>query len=89
MCCDLNLPNFSLGFQDVVTIDMLREAYPLLDIVDHNRRPKDSVSCINIEVRLCSVTDEFDVLPIVYILQIPPTKGLRPIDGMFPTQLNL
>ena len=36
--------NFSLGFQDVVTIDELREAYPVLDVVDHNRRPKDSVS---------------------------------------------
>ncbi|CAF95872.1 unnamed protein product [Tetraodon nigroviridis] len=33
----------NLGFQDVVTIDMLREAYPVLDVVDHNRRPKDSV----------------------------------------------
>ncbi|XP_029908940.1 haloacid dehalogenase-like hydrolase domain-containing 5 [Myripristis murdjan] len=33
----------NLGFQDVVTIDMLREAYPLLDVVDHNRRPKDVV----------------------------------------------
>lgn len=43
---DFNLPNFSLGFQDVVTIDMLREAYPLLDVVDHNRRPKGSVSAV-------------------------------------------
>ncbi|XP_026775162.2 haloacid dehalogenase-like hydrolase domain-containing 5 [Pangasianodon hypophthalmus] len=33
----------NLGFQNVVTIDMLREAYPLLDVVDHNRRPKDMV----------------------------------------------
>lgn len=33
----------NLGFQDVVTIDMLREAYPVLDVVDHNRRPKDGV----------------------------------------------
>ncbi|KAF4081461.1 hypothetical protein AMELA_G00161430 [Ameiurus melas] len=33
----------NLGFQNVVTIDMLREAYPLLDMVDHNRRPKDVV----------------------------------------------
>ncbi|XP_020497248.1 haloacid dehalogenase-like hydrolase domain-containing 5 [Labrus bergylta] len=33
----------NLGFQDVVTIDMLREAYPLLDVVDHSRRPKDSI----------------------------------------------
>ncbi|XP_077423399.1 haloacid dehalogenase-like hydrolase domain-containing 5 [Vanacampus margaritifer] len=32
-----------LGFQNVVTIDDLREGYPLLDIVDHNRRPKDSI----------------------------------------------
>ncbi|KAJ8386893.1 hypothetical protein AAFF_G00164900 [Aldrovandia affinis] len=31
----------NLGFQNVVTIDMLREAYPLQDVVDHNRRPKD------------------------------------------------
>ncbi|KAI4905642.1 hypothetical protein NFI96_011329 [Prochilodus magdalenae] len=33
----------NLGFQNVITIDMLREAYPLLDVVDHNRRPKDVV----------------------------------------------
>ncbi|KAM4734245.1 haloacid dehalogenase-like hydrolase domain-containing 5 [Anableps anableps] len=32
-----------LGFEDVVTIDMLREAYPVLDVVDHNRRPKDFI----------------------------------------------
>ncbi|XP_019749777.1 haloacid dehalogenase-like hydrolase domain-containing 5 [Hippocampus comes] len=32
-----------LGFKNVVTIDNLREGYPLLDIVDHNRRPKDSI----------------------------------------------
>uniref|UniRef100_A0A3P9Q8B1 Haloacid dehalogenase like hydrolase domain containing 5 n=1 Tax=Poecilia reticulata TaxID=8081 RepID=A0A3P9Q8B1_POERE len=31
----------NLGFEDVVTIDMVREAYPVLDVVDHNRRPKD------------------------------------------------
>lgn len=40
----LTSQSYSLGFQDVVTIDMLREAYPVLDVVDHNRRPKDSVS---------------------------------------------
>ncbi|MEQ2293683.1 hypothetical protein AMECASPLE_036071 [Ameca splendens] len=34
----------NLGFENVVTIDMLREAYPVLDFVDHNRRPKDFVS---------------------------------------------
>lgn len=33
----------NVGFQNVVTIDMLRKAYPLLDMVDHNRRPKDVV----------------------------------------------
>ncbi|KAM6937490.1 haloacid dehalogenase-like hydrolase domain-containing 5 [Xenentodon cancila] len=33
----------NLGFEDVVTVDMLREAYPVLDVVDHNRRPKDSI----------------------------------------------
>ncbi|XP_017274325.1 haloacid dehalogenase-like hydrolase domain-containing 5 [Kryptolebias marmoratus] len=33
----------NLGFEDVVTIDMLREAYPVLDVVDHNRRPKDGI----------------------------------------------
>lgn len=31
----------NVGFKNVVTIDMLREANPLLDVVDHNRRPKD------------------------------------------------
>lgn len=33
----------NLGFQDVVTIDMLREAYPVLDVVDHDRRPKHGI----------------------------------------------
>ncbi|XP_034391375.1 haloacid dehalogenase-like hydrolase domain-containing 5 isoform X1 [Cyclopterus lumpus] len=33
----------NLGFQEVVTIDMLREAYSLLDVVDHSRRPKDNI----------------------------------------------
>ncbi|XP_043083819.1 haloacid dehalogenase-like hydrolase domain-containing 5 isoform X2 [Puntigrus tetrazona] len=33
----------NVGFKNVVTIDMLREAHPLLDVVDHNRRPKDPV----------------------------------------------
>uniref|UniRef100_UPI00398F1DE2 haloacid dehalogenase-like hydrolase domain-containing 5 isoform X2 n=1 Tax=Pristiophorus japonicus TaxID=55135 RepID=UPI00398F1DE2 len=31
----------NLGFKRVITIDMLREAFPLLDIVDRNRRPKE------------------------------------------------
>ncbi|KAJ0041694.1 hypothetical protein NL108_009488, partial [Boleophthalmus pectinirostris] len=31
---------FSLGFNNVISIDMLRESFPLLDMVDHNRRPK-------------------------------------------------
>lgn len=44
---------YSLGFQDVVTIDMLREAYPVLDVVDHNRRPKDSVSTADITSKMC------------------------------------
>ncbi|XP_034537458.1 haloacid dehalogenase-like hydrolase domain-containing 5 [Notolabrus celidotus] len=30
----------SLGFQKVVSIEQLREHHPLLDMVDHNRRPK-------------------------------------------------
>ncbi|XP_029519807.1 haloacid dehalogenase-like hydrolase domain-containing 5 [Oncorhynchus nerka] len=30
----------NLGFQNVVSVDMLRESFPLLDMVDHNRRPK-------------------------------------------------
>ncbi|KAM8971848.1 haloacid dehalogenase-like hydrolase domain-containing 5 [Pelodytes ibericus] len=29
-----------LGFRNIVTIDDLRTAYPLLDMVDHSRRPK-------------------------------------------------
>lgn len=44
VCLTLTSQSYSLGFQDVVTIDMLREAYPVLDVVDHNRRPKESVS---------------------------------------------
>ncbi|XP_026996613.1 haloacid dehalogenase-like hydrolase domain-containing 5 [Tachysurus fulvidraco] len=30
----------NLGFTKVVSIDMVRESFPLLDMVDHNRRPK-------------------------------------------------
>ncbi|XP_012693934.2 haloacid dehalogenase-like hydrolase domain-containing 5 [Clupea harengus] len=30
----------NLGFMKVVSIDMLRESFPLLDMVDHNRRPR-------------------------------------------------
>uniref|UniRef100_A0A672ZEE7 Haloacid dehalogenase-like hydrolase domain-containing 5 n=1 Tax=Sphaeramia orbicularis TaxID=375764 RepID=A0A672ZEE7_9TELE len=34
----------SLGFQKVVTIEQLRQHHPLLDMVDHNRRPSLSSS---------------------------------------------
>ncbi|XP_066529246.1 haloacid dehalogenase-like hydrolase domain-containing 5 isoform X2 [Hoplias malabaricus] len=30
----------NVGFTNVVSIDQLRESFPLLDMVDHNRRPK-------------------------------------------------
>lgn len=30
----------SVGFNNVVSVDMLRESFPLMDMVDHNRRPK-------------------------------------------------
>lgn len=30
----------NLGFNNVISIDTLRESFPLLDMVDHNRRPK-------------------------------------------------
>uniref|UniRef100_A0A8C7WML5 Haloacid dehalogenase-like hydrolase domain-containing 5 n=1 Tax=Oryzias sinensis TaxID=183150 RepID=A0A8C7WML5_9TELE len=30
----------NVGFKNVISVDMLRESYPLLDMVDHNRRPK-------------------------------------------------
>ncbi|XP_023655492.2 haloacid dehalogenase-like hydrolase domain-containing 5 [Paramormyrops kingsleyae] len=30
----------NLGFEKVLSIGMLRESFPLLDVVDHNRRPK-------------------------------------------------
>ncbi|XP_029548569.1 haloacid dehalogenase-like hydrolase domain-containing 5 [Salmo trutta] len=36
----------NLGFQNVVSIDMLTEYFPLLDMVDHNRRPKQPSSPI-------------------------------------------
>ncbi|KAJ8016208.1 hypothetical protein DPEC_G00004800 [Dallia pectoralis] len=36
----------NLGFQNVVSIDTLRESFPLLDMVDHNRRPKVPSSAI-------------------------------------------
>lgn len=67
VCSTLTYQTNSLGFQDVVTIDMLREAYPVLDVVDHNRRPKDSVRTFGIEVNSCSIaiaiTDECNSLP--------------------------
>lgn len=34
----------SLGFRKLITIDRLREVCPLLDMVDHDRRPKALVS---------------------------------------------
>lgn len=45
----------SLGFTKVVSIDMVRESFPLLDMVDHNRRPKVPVSdltlfCVFIQI---------------------------------------
>uniref|UniRef100_A0A673I1L1 Haloacid dehalogenase like hydrolase domain containing 5 n=1 Tax=Sinocyclocheilus rhinocerous TaxID=307959 RepID=A0A673I1L1_9TELE len=43
MTCDLSTCVRDVGFKNVVTIDMLREANPLLDVVDHNRRPKDMI----------------------------------------------
>lgn len=52
--CYFNPLNTSLGFEDVVTIDKLREAYPVLDVVDHNRRPKNGVSSIDVEARFHS-----------------------------------
>ncbi|KAI3369584.1 hypothetical protein L3Q82_024491, partial [Scortum barcoo] len=36
----------SLGFQKVVSIEQLREYHPLLDMVDHKRRPKLPVSIL-------------------------------------------
>ncbi|KAG1962673.1 haloacid dehalogenase-like hydrolase domain-containing 5 [Pimephales promelas] len=39
----------NVGFTNVVSIDMLRESFPLLDMVDHNRRPKlPSSSVVNL-----------------------------------------
>ncbi|TSW08315.1 Haloacid dehalogenase-like hydrolase domain-containing 5 [Bagarius yarrelli] len=35
-----------LGFTNVISIDMVRESFPLLDMVDHNRRPKVPVTVI-------------------------------------------
>ncbi|KAM9859231.1 haloacid dehalogenase-like hydrolase domain-containing 5 [Aulostomus maculatus] len=36
----------TLGFQHVVTIEQLREHHPLLDMVDHNRRPQPPPSSL-------------------------------------------
>ncbi|XP_037650825.1 haloacid dehalogenase-like hydrolase domain-containing 5 [Sebastes umbrosus] len=36
----------TLGFQKVVSVEQLREHFPLLDMVDHNRRPKLSSSLL-------------------------------------------
>lgn len=80
---DFNYQPFSLGFQDVVTIDMLREAYPVLDVVDHNRRPKDSVSTAHITLKTYWHTKCSQKHCNLWYQQVPPTKGLRPIDGTF------
>uniref|UniRef100_A0A3P8T795 Zgc:77375 n=1 Tax=Amphiprion percula TaxID=161767 RepID=A0A3P8T795_AMPPE len=45
----------NLGFKNVMSIDMLRESYPLLDMVDHNRRPK-------LPVRFCNPVQKLDVI---------------------------
>lgn len=37
----------TLGFQNVVDVEQLREHYPLLDMVDHYRRPKLSSSALH------------------------------------------
>uniref|UniRef100_A0A674JIL2 Haloacid dehalogenase-like hydrolase domain-containing 5 n=1 Tax=Terrapene triunguis TaxID=2587831 RepID=A0A674JIL2_9SAUR len=37
-----------LGFCQPITIDILRETYPLLDMVDHDRRPKVLVSALSV-----------------------------------------
>lgn len=68
---------------------MLREAYPVLDVVDHNRRPKDSVSTANFTSEdTCIHSALRNIVTSVCILQVPPTKGLRPIDGKFPHRMN-
>uniref|UniRef100_A0A3P9DJV9 Haloacid dehalogenase-like hydrolase domain-containing 5 n=1 Tax=Maylandia zebra TaxID=106582 RepID=A0A3P9DJV9_9CICH len=41
----------NVGFKNVISIDMLRESYPLLDMVDHNRRPKLPVRFYNLPIR--------------------------------------
>uniref|UniRef100_A0A8C2HJ25 Haloacid dehalogenase like hydrolase domain containing 5 n=1 Tax=Cyprinus carpio TaxID=7962 RepID=A0A8C2HJ25_CYPCA len=46
MSIAVNVVLVHVGFKNVVTIDMLREANPLLDVVDHNRRPKDMVTVV-------------------------------------------
>ncbi len=83
--------NFSVGFKNVVTIDMLREMNPLLDVVDHNRRPKDLVSRKN-DLWICKYhyyyLNRFLILTIKHWLcnvlpQIPPSKDFPPIDGKF------
>ncbi|CAB1455857.1 unnamed protein product [Pleuronectes platessa] len=45
----------NLGFNNVVSIDMLRESYPLLDMVDHNRRPKLPSSAVVIHPKVEAV----------------------------------
>lgn len=40
-----------MGFRNVVTIQDVRKAFPLLDMVDQSRRPKELVN-INLSVRL-------------------------------------
>uniref|UniRef100_A0A668A1R7 Zgc:77375 n=1 Tax=Myripristis murdjan TaxID=586833 RepID=A0A668A1R7_9TELE len=42
----------NLGFEKVVSVDMLRESFPLLDMVDHNRRPKLPVRYSNTNLQL-------------------------------------
>lgn len=49
--CDLTRvwrldPVVRLGFKNVVSIEQLREHHPLLDMVDHNRRPRLPVSAV-------------------------------------------
>lgn len=66
---------FSLGFKNVVSIDMLRESFPLLDMVDHNRRPKLPVSHLRTPLTSATATEGVFVEDLMLISSSFPVQS--------------
>uniref|UniRef100_A0A8C9FQ57 Haloacid dehalogenase-like hydrolase domain-containing 5 n=1 Tax=Pavo cristatus TaxID=9049 RepID=A0A8C9FQ57_PAVCR len=69
----------NLGFKHVVTIEALRKAYPLLDMVDQSRRPKEGGM-----VLLCPVRWETSLQLITDVLLSNGNPGAEPEGIPYP-----